>query len=59
MAFDPEKVPVEHADLFYHGKPGPDGKPVGLTDEEYDAQRDRMIADPDQDWPFGQPAESD
>lgn len=38
MAHDPEKVSLEHADLFYHGKPGPDGRPVGLTDEQWDAQ---------------------
>lgn len=44
MAFDPEKVPALHGDLFYHGKPDEDGNPVGLTDEQWDAQRERMIA---------------
>lgn len=45
MSFDPERVPLEHADMFYHGKPGPDGRPVGLTDEQWDAQAASMRAD--------------
>lgn len=50
MAHDPEKVPLEHADLFYHGMPGPSGVPVGLSDAEYDAQKARMIEEGT--WPF-------
>lgn len=49
MSFDPDKVPLRYADLFYHGKPGPDGEPVGLDDDQYDAQKARMVADGD--WP--------
>lgn len=51
--FDPDKVPAEHADLFYHGKPGPDGEPVGLTDEQWDEQAAFVEAHPDIYWPFG------
>lgn len=43
--FDPTKVNEHHVDLFYHGKPDEDGNPVGLTDEQWDAQRDSMIAE--------------
>lgn len=43
--FDPELVPLEHADLFHHGD---DGR--GLEDEEYDAQKARMIESGT--WPF-------
>lgn len=50
MAFDPELVPLEHADLFYHGKPGPDGSPQGLTDEQWDAQKAEMQENGS--WPF-------
>lgn len=44
MAFDPDKVPAQHADLFYHGKPDENGHPVGLTDEQWDDQKQRMVA---------------
>lgn len=46
MAFDESKVPVEHADLFFHGGP-PDefGRPRGLSDEQWDAQKARMLAE--------------
>ena len=47
---DPSLVPPEHADLFYHGKPDEDGNPVGLTDEEYDAEKAEMQAEGT--WPF-------
>ena len=53
MAHDPEKVPVEHADLFYHGKPDADGNPVGLTDDEYNGEKARRIAEGT--WPDLQP----
>lgn len=56
MPFDPEKVPTAHADLFYHGRPGPDGKPEGLTDEQYDGQKEAMIARGE--WPFATKEES-
>lgn len=52
MPFDPEKVPEEHADLFYHGKPDEDGNPVGLTDQQYDAQKQFYREHPDLRWPF-------
>lgn len=48
--FDPDLVPTAHADLFYHGKPDEDGNPVGLTDEQYDAQKARMQNEGE--WPF-------
>jgi hypothetical protein len=55
--FDPDLVPLEHADLFYHGMPDEDGNPVGLSDEEYDAEKARKIADGT--WPFApQPEEA-
>ena len=47
---DPSLVPPEHADLFYHGKPDEDGNPVGLTDEEYDAEKAEMQAEGT--WPL-------
>ena len=50
MSFDPDKVPVDHADLFYHGKADEAGNPVGLTDEEYDRLKERRQADGE--WPF-------
>lgn len=49
MPFDPEKVPLRYADLFYHGKPDEDGNPVGLDDDQYDAQKERMLAEGE--WP--------
>lgn len=55
MAHDPEKVPLEHADLFYHGKPNEDGTPQGLTDEQYDRLKaDRQARG---EWPFDQKEE--
>lgn len=50
MPFDASLVPPQHADLFYHGKPDEDGNPVGLTDEQYDEQKTRMVAA--DEWPF-------
>jgi hypothetical protein len=56
MPFDPEKVPVEHADLFYHGRPGADGGPVGLTDSQYDGLKAELRERGE--WPFDQKEES-
>lgn len=56
MPHDPEKVPLEYADLFYHGKPGPNGEAVGNSDEEYDALKARLTASGD--WPFNSEEES-
>lgn len=51
MTFDPEKVDPVYADLFYHGgPPDADGRPRGLSDEQWDAQRERMRAEGT--WPF-------
>lgn len=50
MPFDASKVPMRHADLFYHGKPDDDGNPVGLTDEQWDAQKADMRAEGT--WPL-------
>lgn len=58
MPFDPEKVPAEHADLFYDGKPDEDGNPVGLSDEGYDAQKQYYREHPDLHWPFDPEEES-
>lgn len=44
MAHDPSKVPAQHADLFYHGKPNEDGTPNGLTDDQYDRLKARLQA---------------
>lgn len=57
MAFDPEKVPAEHADLFYSGRPADDGSPVGLTDEQYDAMKARYRERGE--WPFDPPPEQE
>ena len=49
--FDPQLVPEQHADVFYHGRPDPEtGEPVGLTDEEYDALKAERQADGT--WPL-------
>lgn len=56
MAFDPEKVDPRFADLFYHGKPGPDGKPEGLTDKQWDAQKAEKQANGS--WPFDEKEEA-
>lgn len=58
MAHDPEKVPEQHADIFYHGMPDGDGHPVGLTDEEYDGLKaERQAAGT---WPLDPvPSEED
>lgn len=50
MAFDPERVPREHADLFYHGRPAEDGSPRPLSDAEWDAQKAEKLAGGV--WPF-------
>ena len=55
--FDPELVPTEHADLFYSGKPAPDGSPVGLSDEQYDAMKARYRERGE--WPFDPPRAPD
>jgi hypothetical protein len=52
MPFDPDKVPERHADLFYHGKPDEDGNPVGLDDDQYDAEKAFYREHPDLVWPF-------
>ncbi|HEY9438275.1 MAG TPA: hypothetical protein VIS29_06430 [Streptomyces sp.] len=57
MPHDPEKVPLDHADLFYHGIPGPTGVPVGLTDAEYDREKARRSAEGT--WPLAFPEEGD
>lgn len=50
---DPDLVPEDAADLFYHGKPAEDGTPRGLEDEQYDEQKAAMIAAGT--WPFPAP----
>lgn len=43
MPFDPDKVPDQYGELFYHGKPDEDGNPVGLTDEQWNQQKQELV----------------